>query len=84
MEKYNFRKKLKNKVILIKDGVELERARDVLAKNGQDVIMGYDETYAEDKFVNSGYLHCYYSKFYLSKNILKGHTSITIEDFEKL
>lgn len=33
--------------------------------------MGYDDTYANDKEVSSGYVHYFYGIFYLSKKILK-------------
>jgi hypothetical protein len=61
------KKQLRKSTFFINGGEELESFRDVLAKNSLSVLMGYDESYKDDKTVNTGYVH-YEKGFYLSKN----------------
>ena len=62
----NFKKILKNKTYFIEDGVELEKVRDLLVNNGEEGLLGYDNTYKLEEKVNKGYIH-YDNIFFLSK-----------------
>jgi hypothetical protein len=64
----SFKKKYRHNTFFIDGGIELEKFREELIKNGlSGVNLGYDTTYDNDKVVNTGYMH-YDKGFFLSKH----------------
>lgn len=67
-EKQNLKQFFKGKTLYINGGEQLEEFREILRETNLSVRMGYDETYKDDKEVNTGYIHFESNKFFLSKN----------------
>lgn len=62
--------KFDNTVLQINNGDELEKFRDFIINEGMEGLFMYDDTFAKEDMVSSGYFH-YDDKlkcFYLSKN----------------
>lgn len=76
-------KVLNEKALLINNGEELEKARDILIIKGHEGLLGYDSSFEKDDPVSSGYLHYDDGMFYLSKNTFDKEV-INMYDFQMI